>query len=379
MPPYPARQDYILIVDDTPENLEVLKRILSRNGFNVLTAADGETALTIAKEHQPQLILLDVMMPGAFNGFEVCELLKRNTDTGHIPVIFVTSLSDASNVVHGFDVGAVDYIVKPFNAGEVLARVNTHLTLLRQRHEIEHLREQDRLYYQKISEMKEEVMQMTSHDLKNPLNNVRVAVSLLRRHGRIDDDEGQDYLDILEASAQQMQTLIASILDLAKIETGQALNYQAVSLADFVQHQVMLFQLTAQQSAITLHYVPSSADVEVIMDADRIGQVLQNLLSNAIKYTGQGGTVTIRTQVITDWVQIDVEDNGQGIPMEALPHLFDKFYRVPNNTDQIEGTGLGLSIAKSIMHQHGGSIHAESIVGTGSLFTVRLPLSNRHP
>jgi two-component system, sensor histidine kinase and response regulator len=368
-------QGYILIVDDVIENVEVLIRILNREGYEISIAQDGQSALDQVATARPDLILLDVMMPGGMDGFEVCERLKGNPATRDIPVIFVTALANTVYIIRGFEVGAVDFITKPFRAKEVMARVNTHLTIQRQKQEIHRLREQDRIYFQKLTEIKDDVMRMTSHDLKNPLNNVKTAVHLLRRHGQLDDDTGREYLDILEASAAQMQNLISGVLDLAKIETGQALNLRQTPLIPFLEENLRVFQLSAQDKDIVLIYEPPAREIDIYIDTERMAQVLQNLISNAIKYTSGGGKVTLRARIDDDIVRIDVADTGIGIPEDAIPHLFEKFYRVQNGEHlQIEGTGLGLSIVQSIVTQHHGEIKVESALGEGTTFSVCLPV-----
>ncbi len=365
----------ILIVDDVLDNVEVLIRILNREGYEISIAQDGASALQKVANNKPDLILLDVMMPGGLDGFEVCERLKQDPETADIPVIFVTALANTVYIIRGFEVGAVDFITKPFRAKEVMARVHTHLTIQNQKREIESLREHDRRYYQKLSEIKDDVMHMTSHDLKNPLNNVKTAVHLLRKHGRLDDNEGVEYLDILEMSVKQMHGLIEGILDLAKIETGLALKLKPVDLRPFLEDNLFVFNLAAQRKSISLHFTPPERDLVVYIDPERMEQVFQNLISNAIKYTPDSGSVELAAYVQTDSVVIQVRDSGLGIPEADLPHLFDKFYRV-NRDDHMktEGTGLGLSIVKSIVGQHGGKIWVDSKVGHGSTFNVLLPL-----
>ncbi|TVR23045.1 MAG: hybrid sensor histidine kinase/response regulator [Anaerolineaceae bacterium] len=365
----------ILIVDDLPENIQVLARILGRKGHEIDTAQSGEEALKVIEQNIPDLILLDVMMPGGLDGFQLCQRLSESPRTRLTPVIFVSALTNSDNILRGFSVGGVDYIGKPFRPREVLARVNAHLTIQQQRREMEAMRERDRANYQRLSEMKDDVLQMTSHDLKNPLNNFKTALYLLQKHGCIDDDGGRKYLEILEGNVQQMQDLITNLLDLARFETGQAPDRQAVSLDDFMRRTLNPFDFNAQQKRITLDYQPPAADIQVMIDAERLGQAISNLLSNAIKYTTEGGAV--RVAVATnglDW-RIVISDNGIGIPQNALPHIFDKFYRV--NEDQHrhqEGTGLGLSIVKSIVEQHEGQISVTSTPDEGTTFTLTLPL-----
>ncbi|NDJ59563.1 MAG: response regulator, partial [Chloroflexi bacterium] len=229
-----AAKNVVLIVDDIPTNLDVLLEFLQETGFEVLVATDGEDAIQKASYAQPDIILLDVMMPG-IDGFETCRRLKATDATKDIPVVFMTALSDTVDKVKGFSIGAVDYITKPLQWEEVLARINTHLTIHRQRVEIERLREQDRRYYETLSQMKDDFVNATTHDLKNPLTVIFMSVDFLRKHGRVDDRDGREYLDHIELGAQQMHGLINDLLDLAKIETGTGLIKDEVNLVTFVR------------------------------------------------------------------------------------------------------------------------------------------------
>ena len=370
----PKHLGRVLMVDDVFENIDMMLRVLNREGYEVIIAKDGEEAMVKVDEHQPDIILLDVMMPG-IDGFQVCQRLKQNDATKDIPVIFITALANTVYIVKGFEVGAVDFITKPFRPKEVVARVNTHLTVTRQRKEIERLREQDRIYFEKLTAMKDDVMNMASHDLKNPLNNVKTAVSLLRRQGNGTlDEKGEELLRIIENSAEQMKNLISGLLDLAKIETGRAINLQPVKLDKFLDDNMSIFKLAASDKAIDLTFIPLEEDAVVPMDLERMEQVLQNLLSNAIKYTPNGGKVTLTAEITPDSAIIKVQDTGMGIPPDDLPHLFEKFYRVKNSAHmQVEGTGLGLSIVKSIVENHDGIIKVESELNRGTTFSIHLP------
>lgn len=366
----------ILVVDDVLENVEVLINILKRQGYAVSVAEDGKTALQKVKAEKPNLILLDIMMPGGMDGFELCRHIKADDDTGDIPVIFVTALSETETIVRGFEVGGVDFITKPFRAREVMARVRTHLTLQQQKDEIRRLREQDRRYYEKLSQIKDDVMHMTSHDLKNPLNNVKSAVALLRRYGRVDDDTGAYYLDVIEESTRQMHGLIDGILDLAKLETGQSLQHEAIHLRPLLESILSVFDFQAHEQDIELRYQPPPDDLTIYADAERLEQAIQNLLSNALKYTDPGGSVSLAAETGGNHVLLSVQDSGIGVPKEDIPHLFDKFYRVnaDGGKSDAEGTGLGLAIVKSIVEQHGGQVWVESEVGQGTRFNIQLPL-----
>ena len=362
----------ILIVDDIPTNLEVLSNVLENVGYKVLVALDGESAIEQIDYARPDIILLDVMMPG-IDGFETCRRLKVNPQTEAIPVIFMTALSDVVDKVRGFEVGAADYITKPLQHEEVVARVGAHLTLYRQKQEIADLREQDRTYYEKLSALKDDLLSTASHDLKNPLAGMMSAIYLLRKH-LAGDEKALSYLTHLQEDADRMYDLIHDLLDLARLETGLALTREHVPLYDFLAANLQDFANAARNAGIELALDVPNEGISLLCDPRRLSQALHNLLSNALKYTPQGGKVILCARVEDAEIFIRVQDNGLGIPPEALPHLFDKFYRVSTNQHMAAaGTGLGLSIVKTIVEQHGGQIWVDSKLGKGSTFSLIFP------
>ena len=368
-------KEVVLIVDDNPSAVEMLFHILENSGFDVLTATDGSEAITQAQEHHPDIILMDVMMPG-MNGMDACQHLKGMEGTSDIPVIFTTALSETVDKVKGFEIGAVDYITKPLQAEEVIARIKTHITINRQRQKIEQLHQQEREYFEKITQMKDEIVRTASHDLKNPLSTINTSIYLLRRHGRVDDEAGKNYLDNIQYSSEQMRKLIVDLLDLAQIETNLAFTNVDVDLTEFLRSNLNSFVHQAQVKQIELMFSAPESDITINFDPERVRQVMQNLISNAIKYTPNGGKIELATEIREKVVIIQVIDNGLGIPEDDIPFLFDQFYRVTSNEKHqaIEGTGLGLSIAKSIVEKYRGELWVESELGVGSAFHVALPL-----
>jgi two-component system, sensor histidine kinase and response regulator len=365
----------ILIVDDIPTNLSVLMQLLGTTGYKVLVATDGESAVQQAEYALPDMILLDVMMPG-IDGFETCRRLKASQITQDIPVIFMTALSDTVDKVYGFQLGAVDYVTKPLQHEEVIARVNTHLTLHRQKQEIERLRQQERLHYEQLSQLKDQMLHTASHDLKNPLQVITTAVDLMRRYNPSLDERTKEKLSQIETSAAYMRDLITNLLDLARIETGIDLRRQKVLVKQLLEINITQAALLAQEKGIVLQYSQLENGTTVYCDPRLIGQVFQNLISNAVKYTISGGAIEVGTKIGETEVNFHVMDHGLGIPEKDIPHIFDKFFRV--NTPEhrsVSGTGLGLSIVREIIQQHGGSVHVESRVGVGTTISFSLPQS----
>lgn len=362
----------ILVVDDTPANLRLLCSMLDDHGYEVRPVTDGPTALAAARADLPDLVLLDINMPG-MNGYAVCSAFKADERLAEVPIIFISALNDPIDKVQAFQVGGLDYITKPFHIEEVLARIETQLALRRQRQEIERLREQDRRYFEKLSAMKDDVMRHASHDLKNPLGRVLTGIYILEQGGEISSEQGQRALGIIQRGAEQMRDLITDLLDLARIETGLAVKRVRVPLAPFLRACVEDFLAEAEERNITLTLV---APPEVVLPADdgRLRQVIHNLLSNALKYTPAGGRVEVAAEIEAEEVIIQVRDDGLGIPAADLPHIFEKFYRSEEDGHRaVEGTGLGLSIVKSIVEQHGGQVWVASEPGVGTTVSVALP------
>jgi signal transduction histidine kinase len=246
----------------------------------------------------------------------------------------------------------------------------------RQYKEVERLRQQDRLYYEHLNELKDDLLHTTSHDLKNPIAVIKGFIGLIEESGEITDSENLLCLDMVKRGADQMLNLVTDLLDLAKLETGVALAISPTALNKFLSECVDSLSLPAQQKNIHLAFSPLTADETVPIDPHRMDQVVTNLLSNAVKYTPEGGHVTLSVESHPEEFIIRIQDTGYGIPAEDVPHLFERFYRVSREEHQSqEGTGLGLAIVKSIIEQHHGRIEIESALGSGSTFSIHLPKS----
>lgn len=365
----------VLVVDDTPHNLGLLARVLRSTGYTVFEATDGPQALEVARLQRPDLILLDIGMP-EMDGYEVCGHLKADDALHDIPIIFISALSDTDGIVRALKLGGVDYVTKPFNVAEVLARVDSHLTLVRQRREIEALRERDRQHYQALEKIKDEFFQMATHDLKNPLNVIMGYIEVLAEL-RVDPQDQpllHEGIEALRKAVQKMNHLIAEMLDLAKIGTGAAIVPEPVALEALVLLSLRGYELAARQKRLTLRFTPPDPDPLLCLDRRAFGRVIDNLLSNAIKYTPEGGSIAVSIAVEGDQVVLRVADTGLGIPEGDLERIFDAYYRVDRAEHrQIEGTGMGLSTVKAIVEQHHGTVRVQSALGQGSTFSVYLP------
>lgn len=373
-PPFEEYAGNILVVDDTSLNLKLLSEMLTKHGYKVRAALNGEMAIMSVKANHPELILLDIKMD-VMDGYEVCRRLKADPETQHIPIIFISALNETEDIVKAFDVGGVDYVTKPFNFPEVLARVKSQLTLARQRQQIEEGREKDRAYFETLSKIRDQFIRAATHDLKNPIALISGYVSLLKSHdSAVDNEELMEYAAGIQNGTRKLMNLVTDMLDLAQMESGLELFIEQTSLTAFLDNTVKDYLHTAEEKNITLVFTAPINDIEISVDLARMERVLSNLISNAIKYTASGGYVEVTGFKDNNHVVIQIIDNGYGIPEDALPQLFDAFYRVrkPKHMNE-EGTGLGLSVVKSIVEQHAGEILVESELGKGSIFSIVLP------
>ncbi|NDJ52954.1 MAG: hybrid sensor histidine kinase/response regulator [Chloroflexi bacterium] len=362
-----ARQADILVVDDTPANLDLLTTLLEDAGYHVRPAINGQLALKAATNPQPDLILLDIMMPD-MSGFEVAARLKENEETAGIPIIFISALNDTDDIVRAFDLGGVDYVTKPFRRREVLARIENHLALVRQREQIEK-------YYQSLDALKTQFMQSATHDLKNPLTLISGYVDILEVSTMDEIAENRAmYTYHMRTGLRRMKILITDMLDLAQIETGLELYIEPVLIGWLLEQARQTYEMMAKERQITVIMEEPGYEMLAHVDSSRMLRVLENLVSNAIKYTPEGGTVTIgcirEDQVDRIWIK----DTGLGIPEDDIEKIFEAFFRVAKKEHRmVEGTGLGLSIVDAIIKQHGGEVQVDSVVGEGSTFTILLP------
>ncbi len=347
----------ILIVDDIPANLNILFDYLSLAGFKTLVAESGPDALGRAQHAQPDLILMDVMMPG-MNGFETCRQLKNIESTKNIPIIFITALSDTASMVEGFDAGGVDYITKPFRHKEVLARINTHLTI-RNLQIFLQIRNQDLGAFART----------VAHDLQNPLNRVIGFAELLNEeHTIMSANELQEHFDTIIRAGHQMNQIINSLLLLADTR-NQKIGRAPLDMADIVDSALRRLDdvIETHQTEIIL---PKTWP-EVIGYAPWVEEVWANYLSNALKYGGQSPSLKLGSAPQPDGqIRFWVQDKGPGIAPENQDKLFNEFYRL--TPSQAQGYGLGLSIVKRIIDRLGGKVGVESQIGEGSLFYFTL-------
>jgi two-component system sensor histidine kinase/response regulator len=350
----------------------VVSQILRTAGYNVIPAFSGTSALIILEKRQPHLVLLDVMMPD-MDGFEVCERVKNIETLRSIPIIFLSAWHDTDKKVKALEVGGVDYITKPFQEAEVLARVNLHIRT----HELELERKLHIDQLQQLNAEKDRLMGIVSHDLRSPLSGI-VGLSELMREAQdpIDADFIRQMSEVIYSTSSHLINLVNDLLDIAKIESGEQhklqLSTEPVSEL-FKSVKTIFFQLAKQKN---IHFVLEQENEEISMQCDiaKLKQIFNNLVSNAIKYTPENGTVYLKHFQSNDYNIFKVQDTGIGIFAENLPKLYEKFGDHQRlGTSGEKGTGLGMPIVKSFVDLHGGTIEIESEVGKGTTFIISIP------
>ncbi len=358
----------ILLVDDTPDNLRLLTNILQPIGYRIRSALSGSRALESALLNPPDLILLDIMMP-EMDGFLTCARLKLEPTLRGIPVIFVTALNDTTDKVKAFDVGAVDYVTKPYQANEVLARVRVHLEILQQRREI--AANYQRL--QELEQLRENLTQMIVHDMRNPLAVVDGYLQLLElcESANLSPD-AQDYLLRARSVLHRLTGLTSDLMVVSKSEARQLEpDLRPVDLVALLHEVVVHLQQSPGDIKIQITNCP--AQITLLLDHGIIHRVLQNLLDNALKFSPPNGIIQLSLLVGTDHVRIAVRDSGPGIAPEFRQKIFDKFVQIKGDRGR-RGTGLGLTFCQLAVEAHGGAIGVESSREPGSTFWFTLPI-----
>lgn len=353
----------ILIVDDISNNIQLVANILKPEGYQLVFARNGKSALEKISKFSFDLILLDIMMPD-MDGFEICRTIKASDSARDIPIIFLTAKSDSTSIVKGLEMGAVDYINKPFNHAELKARVKTHLQLKRT---------QERLA--SANATKDKFFSIIAHDLRNPFNHIiGFSEILLDRYERLSEDKKRSYIQNIHDSSLSMHRLLENLLSWSRIQLGQITKTpMTLPVRQLVESSIALLQNHANSKSIQL-ISDISDEVTVFADYNMVETAIRNLLSNAIKFTPKNGQIRIVSIERDLFVSISIIDNGVGISEDDLGKLFqidEQFTQT--GTDDEPGSGLGLILCKEFIEQNGGNISVESTPGKGSKFTFSLP------
>ncbi len=357
----------ILIVDDQPNNVYLLKRILGET-CDTVVAHGGNEAIQHIEQTPFDLVLLDIMMPD-ISGLAVLEWIRKQWDISQLPVILISALSETEDVRRGLSMGANDYISKPLDIEVVQARIETQVKLK----QLTDIHNQTIQALEHANAMRNRLMRIASHDLKNPLNNLGMVLTLLQDEP--DSSNNANLLDMAHQSIDRMLSIIIEFLDLDILrEDTIDIDLQPVHVADILTQITETYHYAADKKDIQLHI--SVDDVIITADPKRLDQVLSNVVSNAIKYSPYHSDIRIFSKMDADCVKIHVVDQGEGIPEDEQPMLFQPFSKISTQpTGGENSTGLGLWIAKQMMVMQGGDIGLDSPPQGGCDFWLQLPLA----
>ncbi|WP_413172967.1 response regulator [Anabaena azotica] len=365
--------DRILAVDDTRDNLILVRTLLESEGYEIDLVSDGATALQKVAQSPPDLILLDVMMPG-MDGYEVTRRIRNCPDLNYIPILLITAFHESS-VVEGLDAGADDFIRKPFDTDELLARVRS---LLRLKHSIDE--------QQKMTRQREDFVSRLTHDLRTPLVAADRMLALFQQETFCKiSPEMKQAIAVMIRSNQNLMQMVNTLLEVYRFEAGKkTLNLDNCDLKEIAQEVISEVTPLAIEKNLTLkldtHKLNQLSKNPGIIIADKLEmrRVLNNLIGNAIKFTDTGGIEirifeTLSTNTESIEVVIEVADTGYGILPEDQATIFERFRQGRNKRS---GSGLGLHLSQRIVEAHGGKIELLSELGKGSIFIIRLPKAN---
>ncbi len=366
------RSEYkILIVDDVVSNVLLLKILLTNEKFQVCTANCGNACIEQAKKEHPDLILLDVMMPD-ISGFDTAVILKKDPETKDIPIIFLTALNTPADLVKGFQVGANDFLTKPFNKEELVMRVVQQISLVAAKRII--IRQNEEL--RRTISNRDKMYSVIAHDLRSPMASIRMVLNLAVSVISPDvvGEEIYDLLDKANRESEDTHDLLDNLLKWTKSQTGR-LNvvYQDFDLDDVVPGVVDIFKMIAEMKKIKLQYIPSDEKLSVHADNDMIKTIIRNLISNAVKFTPEGKGIEVFCKREGDFARICVRDHGVGIAPDRIDSIFHKG-ETTYGTGGEEGSGLGLQLCQDFARKNGGEAMVESVLGEGSTFSFTVPL-----
>jgi two-component system sensor histidine kinase/response regulator len=359
----------VLVVDDEPQNVMLLQDLLEARGYRVWTAGDGENGLMLAREHNPDVVLLDVMMPG-LNGFDVCRRLKTEPNTAMIPVLLVTALDAREDRLAGIDAGASDFISKPIDSADLLLRVRNAVATKR-------LHDQLSTQLRRLQELeaaRDTLTHMVVHDLRSPLTGLIGYIELLGTIAReTGNAEAMEYTTDAQAIASRLTEMVSQVLDVSRLEAGRMpLSVAETDLVLLLPAAVGGLGVTP--AGLSVVYELPNEPVPVSCDAAVIGRVVANLVGNAYKFTRRNGEVRIGLVQRNGRVRFSVTDQGPGVAPEYRQRIFDKFWQVPSGGSAgARSSGLGLTFCKLAVEAHRGEVGVESAETGGARFWVELP------
>lgn len=357
------KKPLVFIAEDLPKNLQVVYNLLSKEGYDVAAAGDGKKALAMLQKVRPDIILLDVMMP-EMNGFDVCRRVKEIPGLEDIPIIFLTAMAGTEDIVEGLELGAVDYITKPFKAKELITRVKNHLDLKFAREALE-----------ESNALKARIFSIIAHDVRNPLNNLVLTADFLREG--FDTFKKEKLENIMHRFCDNTDTLASMIDNLLQWSLSQQNMMVAqpgkVFIAPLVSGIIELLHRMLEKKEIDFQN-RIDPGISVFVDEEMVRIILRNLITNAVKFTPKGGEIAVNAEDCGETVDINVTDTGGGISQKDLPLLFSPGSTVSTvGTEGEKGTGLGLILCKELVEKNNGSIDVASEPGKETRFTVSFP------
>ena len=358
----------VLVVDDIEANRILLQEILELDGLEVVLAHDGAQALHAVIDSKPDLVLLDVNMPG-MDGLEVCRRLRANQETEALPIILVTALAERAHRLEGVSAGANDYLTKPIDRPDLLLRVRNALRLRKLHADVA----EQLCKLEQLEQMRDGLVHMLVHDLRTPLTGITVYLQLAQeRVAELGDADLTESLSDMGASVSRLTEMVSDVLDVSRLEANaMPLKPAEVDLGTLAAEAVASLGRSEHATVVQTN---GTGPVRATVDPDLIRRVIANLVGNALKFSPRGGEVRLEVDQANSRARIRVRDRGRGIPKEYHEKIFEKFGQTNGDAAPlVRSSGLGLTFCKLAVEAHGGTIGVESEVGTGSTFCVELP------
>jgi len=383
----------ILIVDDNMNNIQLLASMLTSNGFNVEFATNGFDAIQWIKEETFDLVLLDIMMP-EMDGYDVCETIRKDKKHKDLPVIFLTAKTDKESIVKGFTKGGNDYVTKPFDMRELLARVNTQIELKNSREKLAQintwLEEQvaDRTAelnkaldevndlnkkLLQLDEVKSEFLKMISHEIRTPLNGIIGFTDIIKNTNEA--ESLMEYIDLLEQSALRLEKFSLNALLLTSLKLGNYyVDLTGIHMKPVLESCISKFQEQSEQKPVTIK-TECPDTLKAALDSELFPNVIDIIIDNAIRYSPSGGIIKVKSEVVDDKVEICINDQGPGFNSKTMKNLFEFFGAGEHHFDQ--NLGLGLALANQIILAHNGKIKISNLQSGGASVKVILPSAQK--
>ena len=352
------RKRKILIVDDAVDTVELLKKRLRFEGYDTAEAYDGEEGLQKAAEYNPDLIILDVMMP-KLDGYEVCQRLKSDENTKYIPIIMLTAKAEVESKIKGLDIGADDYLAKPFNYKELSARVKSLVTSKESR---------EKLVEEEKAEALEQMMGEVEHEIRNPLTSIGGFAR--RVYEKLPDgDPNKKYMEMIINDVARLENMINQVLEL---KTTASSSGELTDINEVIRGAVKLFEQDFEDKGIQVRIELADNPPRISVDTRQMEIALANLVKNAIEaMQKEPRLLKITSHITNGYIVIRVSDTGKGISKDKIKNIFDPFF-----TSKVRGPGLGLTFTRKIIREHRGTVSVESEPGKGTTFTITLPVKN---